>query len=122
MKNSSEKVLSPNRHMTSFQRLLDVYTTSATSYRRLIDAETTSCVYWHISALEIHLGSRQLRRVLPRQTVLAKYVNSLQFSILISRQNFRLQTKEITCMCLRSVCTCYKKSDRQFIHPPCLYF
>ena len=36
----------PSRHTTSFQRLYDVYTTSATSYRRRIDVETTSCVYW----------------------------------------------------------------------------
>ena len=33
---------------TSFQRLYDVYTTSATSYRRRIDVETTSCVYWDV--------------------------------------------------------------------------
>ena len=38
--------LLPTRHTTSFQHLLDVYTTSATSYRRLIDVETMSCVYW----------------------------------------------------------------------------
>ena len=37
---------SPSGHMTSFQRLYDVYATSLTSYRRRIDAETTSCVYW----------------------------------------------------------------------------
>ena len=36
----------PSRHTTSFQRLYDVYTTSATSYRRRIDVETTSCAYW----------------------------------------------------------------------------
>ena len=36
----------PSRHTKSFQRLYDVYTTSATSYRRRIDVETTSCVYW----------------------------------------------------------------------------
>ena len=36
----------PSRHMTSFQRLQDVNTTSPTSYRRLIDVETMSCVYW----------------------------------------------------------------------------
>ena len=36
----------PSRHTTSFQRLYDVYTTSATSYRRRIDVETTSCVHW----------------------------------------------------------------------------
>ena len=35
----------PSRHTTSFQRLYDVYTTSATSYRRRINVETTSCVY-----------------------------------------------------------------------------
>ena len=40
---------SPSRHTTSFQRLQDVYTTSAMSYRRLIDVETTSCVYWAIT-------------------------------------------------------------------------
>ena len=32
---------------TSFQRLLDVCTTSRTSYRRLIDVETL-CVYWAV--------------------------------------------------------------------------
>ena len=36
----------PSRHMTSFQRLYEVYTTSVTLYRRLLDVETTSCVYW----------------------------------------------------------------------------
>ena len=36
----------PSRHTTSFQRLYDVYTTSATSYRRRINVETTSCIYW----------------------------------------------------------------------------
>ena len=30
----------PSRHMTSFQRLQDVYTTSPTSYKRLVDVET----------------------------------------------------------------------------------
>ena len=35
---------SPSRHMTLFQLLQDVYTTSATSSICLIDAETTSCV------------------------------------------------------------------------------
>ena len=38
--------INTSRHTTSFQRLYDVYTTSATSYRRRIDVETTSCVYW----------------------------------------------------------------------------
>ena len=63
------------------------------------------------SALEIHLGSRQL----PRQTVflqqaprqkycrgnnfVANYISSLQFLILISRQDYRLQTRDITCTC-----------------------
>ena len=55
----------PSRHATSFQRLCDVYTTSATSYRRRIDVETTSatsyrrridvettsCVYWDEASL-----------------------------------------------------------------------
>ena len=36
----------PSRHTTSFPRLYDVYTTSATWHRRRIDVETTSCVYW----------------------------------------------------------------------------
>ena len=40
----SSIVFIPSRHTTPFQRLKDVYTTSATSCRRLIDVETTSCV------------------------------------------------------------------------------
>ena len=36
----------PSRYTTSFKRLKEDKTTSATSYRRLIDVETTSCVYW----------------------------------------------------------------------------
>ena len=84
-----------------------------------------------VVALKIHLGSRQLPRAFLRQTVflqqspwqkycqgdyfLAKYIFSLQFLILISRQNYRLQTRDITCTCQRSVCTCYKKSDLLYI-------
>ena len=41
------KKINPSRHTTSFQRLYDVYTTSATSYRRIIEVEATSCVYWN---------------------------------------------------------------------------
>ena len=41
----------PSRHATSFQRLYDVYTTSATSYRRRIDVETMSCVYREVKML-----------------------------------------------------------------------
>ena len=82
----------------------------------------------HKAALEIHLSSWQLPRVLPRQTVflkycqgdyfLAKYIFSLQFLILISWQNYCLQIRDITCKCLyvvqevRSIIY-----FRQFIHP-----
>ena len=45
-------LISPSRHTTSFQRLYDVYTTSATSYRRRKDVETTSCVYWGSTLIE----------------------------------------------------------------------
>ena len=45
----------------------------------------------------------------------AKYIFSLQFIILISRQNYRLQTRDITWTCYRSVCMCYKKSDQLYI-------
>ena len=56
-----------------------------------------------MTALEIHLGSRQWLRVMLRQTALycggdyflAKYIFSLQFLILISRQNYHLQTRDI---------------------------
>ena len=63
-------------------------------------------------ALKIHLGSQRLSRVLPRETVflqksprqkyyrgdyfLAKYTFILQLLILISRQNYRLQIRDIT--------------------------
>ena len=89
------------------------------------------------TALRIHLSSWQFLRVLQRQTVflqqstrqkycqgayfLAKYLFSLQLLILTSPQNYYLQTRNITCMCQRSACTYYKKSDLlyfgQFIHP-----
>ena len=46
LKSLQKKDIKPSRHTTSFQRLYDVYTTSATSYRRRKDVETTSCVYW----------------------------------------------------------------------------
>ena len=45
----------PSRHTTSFQRLYDVYTTSATSYRRRIDVETTSCVFWDMVIMPISI-------------------------------------------------------------------
>ena len=51
-----QRVTYPSRHTTSFQRLYDVYTTSATSYRRRIDVETTSCVYWVITYTELLLS------------------------------------------------------------------
>ena len=35
-----------SRYTTSFQRLEDIYTTSATSYKGVIGVETTSCAYW----------------------------------------------------------------------------
>ena len=69
-----------------------------------------------MGAIRIYLCSQQLLRVLLRQTVflqesplqkycwgdyfLAKYIFSLQFSILISQQNYSLQTRDITCKCL----------------------
>ena len=41
----SEGLTFPSRHTTQFQRLQDVYTTSATQYKRFIAVETTPCVY-----------------------------------------------------------------------------
>ena len=79
------------------------------------------------SALEIQLSSRQLPSVLPRQTdfivitsakrFLAKYIFSLQLLILIFRQNYRLQTRDIICTCQKCVCMCYKKSDQLLCYP-----
>ena len=60
--------------------------------------------------------------------LLAKYIFSLQFLILISRQNYRLQTKDIIDMCQRSICARATRSQiyyiyfRQFIHPLSLMF
>ena len=39
----------------------------------------------------------------------------IQFTILISQQNYHLQTRDVTCTCYRSVCINYKKSDKLYI-------
>ena len=48
-------------------------------------------------------------------TLMTVSIFSLQYIILISWQNYCLQTRVITCMCQRSVCMCYKKSGQLYI-------
>ena len=60
-------------------------------------------------------GFVEANRVFIGDYFLAKYIFSLQFLILISGQNYRLQTRDITCTCQGSVCTYYKQSDLLYI-------
>ena len=65
-----------------------------------------------MTALEIHLGSRQWLRVMLRQTALycggdyflERYIFSSQFLILISRQNYHLQTDIAPCGWVPLIC------------------
>ena len=72
-----------SRHMTSFQRLYDVYTTSLTSYRCRIDAETTSCVYW-VSSFQMEMFKEDLDQNL-------KCTTSFEYSDFRSIFNWILQ-------------------------------
>ena len=89
------------------------------------------------AALEIHLGSQQLWRVLLRQTVflqkspwqkycqgnyfIAKYIFSLEYLILISRQNDHLETRDNLYVLEKRLYVLQEVRSiiyfRQFIHP-----
>ena len=89
------------------------------------------------AALEIHLGSQQLWRVLLRQTVflqkspwqkycqgnyfIAKYIFSLEYLILISRQNDHLETRDNLYVLEKCLYVLQEVRSiiyfRQFIHP-----
>ena len=70
--------INPSRHTTSFQRLYDVYTTSATSYRRRIDVETTLCVYWDSSIRRLIQVKNEAYKLFKRSSNNSQYFENFQ--------------------------------------------
>ena len=70
--------INPSRHTTSFQRLYDVYTTSATSYRRRINVETTSCVYWDSSIRRLIQDKNEAYKRFKRSNNNSQYFENFQ--------------------------------------------
>ena len=81
----------PSRHTTSFQRLYDVYTTSATSYRRRIDVETTSCVYWDTTSYYV-FELEKLASLLASNRRFSKYLLTQHIEIIYDSSDWKILT------------------------------